>query len=176
MGGWALSEAYVQPPWHDVTETVWLHCDEAQQVGCLRGLEVWKVVRWCRTHASGHNLLGVVDGGVDEAGMSTAAPDQSAVLRGWMDQGLDGYLQSCCSSAPTRASKSPQERDAWCQLVAKWLKVSVIRERPVQCNSEVLGLGAEGQGFFVAVDFKITFSFLVVKVEGCRHHFCSAEF
>jgi len=25
--------------WHGVLETVWLHCDEAQQVGCLRELE-----------------------------------------------------------------------------------------------------------------------------------------
>ena len=26
-------------PWHGVLEIVWLHCDEAQQVGRLRGLE-----------------------------------------------------------------------------------------------------------------------------------------
>jgi len=26
-------------PWHGGLEIVWLHCDEAQQVGCLRGLE-----------------------------------------------------------------------------------------------------------------------------------------
>jgi len=31
----------IQSPWHGVLETVtvWLHRDEAQQVGCLRGLE-----------------------------------------------------------------------------------------------------------------------------------------
>jgi len=39
MDGWALSGADVQAPWHSVLETVWLHCDEAQEVGCLRGLE-----------------------------------------------------------------------------------------------------------------------------------------
>jgi len=39
----------------------------------------------------------------------------------------------------------------------------------------VLGLGAEGQGFVVEVDFQLTFSFLFVKVEGCRHPFCSDE-
>jgi len=36
---WALSWTGVQAPWHGVLETVWPHCDEAQQVGCLRGLE-----------------------------------------------------------------------------------------------------------------------------------------
>jgi len=41
MDRWALSRvgAGVQAPWHGVLETVWLCCDEAQQVGCLRGLE-----------------------------------------------------------------------------------------------------------------------------------------
>jgi len=39
MDGWALSGADVQAPWHGVPETVRLDCDEAQQVGCLRGLE-----------------------------------------------------------------------------------------------------------------------------------------
>jgi len=48
------------------------------------------------------------------------------------------------------------------------------RERPVQCYSEVFGLGEEGQGLVVVFDFKLTFSFLV-KVESCRQHFCSAE-
>ena len=33
MDRWALSGADVQTPWHGVLETVWLHCDEAQQVG-----------------------------------------------------------------------------------------------------------------------------------------------
>jgi len=36
---WALSGTDVQAPWHGVLETVWLHCDEAQQVECQRG---WK--------------------------------------------------------------------------------------------------------------------------------------
>jgi len=30
-------------------------------------------------------------------------------------------------------------------------------------------------GFVVVFDFKCTFTFLVVKVEGCRLCFCSAE-
>ena len=39
MGGWGLSGADVQAPWHGVLETVWLLCDEAQYVGCLRKWE-----------------------------------------------------------------------------------------------------------------------------------------
>jgi len=50
-----------------------------------------------------------------------------------------------------------------------------IRERPVQRYSEVFGLGAEEQGFVVVFDFQLMFSFLVVKMEDCRHHICSAE-
>ena len=38
MGRWALSGADVQAPWHGVLEIVLLQCDEAQKVGCLRGL------------------------------------------------------------------------------------------------------------------------------------------
>jgi len=53
----------------------------------LHAYEDWKVVRWCRTQASSHNSQGVVDGGVNEAGMSTAAPSRSAVLCSQMDQG-----------------------------------------------------------------------------------------
>ena len=37
MVGWELSGTDVQAPWHGVLVTVWLHCDEAQQVGCLQG-------------------------------------------------------------------------------------------------------------------------------------------
>ena len=33
---WALSGADIQAPWQSVLERVWLHCHEAQQVGCLR--------------------------------------------------------------------------------------------------------------------------------------------
>ena len=53
--------------------------------------------------------------------------------------------------------------------------MSAIRERPVQRNSEVFGLGAEGKGFAVEVDFQLTFSFLVVEMEGRRHRFCGAD-
>jgi len=40
MDGWALSGADVQAPRHGVLETVWLHCDEAQQVGCRE--QLWR--------------------------------------------------------------------------------------------------------------------------------------
>ena len=90
------------------------------------------------------------------------------------DQGWGGYSQSCCSSTPAGACKLLQERDAWCQLLAKWLKMSTIRERPVQRYSEIFELGAERHGFVVVFDFHLTFSFLV-KMEGCQHRFCDAE-
>jgi len=35
--------------------------------------------------------------------------------------------------------------------------------------------GAEEKGFVVEVNFQLMFSFLFVKMEGCRHRFCSAE-
>jgi len=37
-------------------------------------------------------------------------------------------------------------------------------------------LGVEVQDFVVVVDLHLTFSFLVVKMESCRHRFCGAEF
>jgi len=46
-------------------DTVWLHCDEAQLVGCLRGLESCPLVK---DTGISHNSQGVVDGGVDKAG------------------------------------------------------------------------------------------------------------
>ena len=45
----------------------------------------------------------------------------------------------------------------------------------MQCYSEVFGIGAEGQGFVVDVDFQLAFGFLVVEMEDCRHHFRGAE-
>jgi len=45
------------------------------------------------------------------------------------------------------ASKSPQLCDAWCQLFAKWLEVSAIRERPVRRYCEACGLGSKRARF-----------------------------
>ena len=53
--------------------------------------------------------------------------------------------------------------------------MSAIRERPVQRNSKVFGLGAGGQGFVVEVDFQLTLSFLVVEMEDRRHRFCGVQ-
>ena len=57
---------------------------------------------------------------------------------------MAGSIRRVC--ALRHQTGAPQERDAWCQLLAKWPKVSAIRERPVQRYSEVFGLGEEGQG------------------------------
>ena len=108
---WALSGTGVQTLWHGVLEIVWLHCDEAHSSDVY---EDWKVVCWCRTQAFSQNLQGVVDGGVDEVGMSATAPNRSAVLCNWMHQGQGGCSQICCSNSPTEASKPPQVCNVWC--------------------------------------------------------------
>jgi len=67
--------------------------------------------------------------------------------RCWATNRLSHHPESsvrCCSSTPARSSKPPQECNAWCQLFAKWLKVSAILEGFVQHYSEVCGLGAKG--------------------------------
>ena len=51
----------------------------------------------------------------------------------------------------------------------------VVRERPVPRYSKVFGLRAEGQGFVVEIDFQLTFGFLVVEMEDCRHRFRGTE-
>jgi len=53
--------------------------------------------------------------------------------------------------------------------------MSAVCERPVQRYSEVFGLGAEGQGFVIEVDFQLMISFLVVEMEDCRHRFRGDE-
>ena len=45
----------------------------------LDACENRKVSHWCRPQASGHNSQGVVDGSVNEVGISVAAPDWSPV-------------------------------------------------------------------------------------------------
>jgi len=39
-----------------------------------------KVVHWCRMQASSHDSQGIVDGVINKASMSTAAPNRSAVF------------------------------------------------------------------------------------------------
>ena len=46
----------------------------------MSACEERKVVHRCRTQASSHNSQNVVDGKVNEAGVSTASPDSRAVL------------------------------------------------------------------------------------------------
>jgi len=146
--------------------TRWRQCGSiAMKLSRLDVCEGWKVVRWCRTQTSSHNSQGVVDGGVDEAGMSTAAPDRSTLQLNvtglvWLFAGL---LLQHPSLAPTGASKPPQECDAWCQLLVKWLKVSAVRERPFQRYSEVFGLRTEGQGFVVVNDLSSRLASLLLR-------------
>jgi len=73
-------------------------------------------------------------------------------FRSQQHQGSGGCSQNCCSSTATGASKPSQERDAWCQLLAKWLKMSAVHGRPVQRYSEVFTLRAEGEGLVIEVE------------------------
>jgi len=63
-----------------------------------------KVVRWCRTQTSSHRSQGVVDGTVNEADMSTAAPDRSAILCWLVGQGL------ACNVVPPAPQLEPASR------------------------------------------------------------------
>ena len=81
-----------------------------------------------------------------------------------LDFGAGAEQPFGCLIVPSAgASTSPQECDAWCQLLPKWLKVSAIRERPVQCYSEVFGLGAEGQGSLLYLTFSSRLASLLLK-------------
>jgi len=83
-------------------DMVWLFFSKYDRLGAR---ENWKLVRWCRTQASGHSSQSVVDGRVNKAGVSTAAPDRSAVLCSRMDQGSGSCSQRCCSNNPLSLSQ-----------------------------------------------------------------------
>ena len=154
----------------------WRQCDStATKLSRLDGCEGWKVVRWCRSQVSSHTSQGVGDGGVNEAGMSTAAPDRSALLCCWMDHGwvvLCNVVALAPQPQPASRLKSATRN---VNFFAKWLRVSAIRERPVKRYSEVFGFGAESQGFVVVFDFRLTISFLVVEMEDCVHRCSRSE-
>ena len=123
-----------------------------------------KIVWWCRTPASSHSWQGVVDDRMNEV-----APGRTAVLCCWIDQGLGGSSQHCFPIPSQQAA--PTTTRAWCQFfceVARGIVSDMSNVTP-----RYLGL-AEGQGFVTEGNIPLTLSFLV-DVEGCRHHFCSAE-
>ena len=91
---------------------------------------------------------GVVDDRINESQYSSV-DYWSTLLCCWMHQGKEGYSPCCCSSSPTGASEPSQECNAWCQLFAKWLEVSGMRERPIQSYPDVSGFGAKAQDFVV---------------------------
>jgi len=72
-----LSRADVKAPWGRMLETVWLFTTKLSR---LDACDNRKIVCWCRTQASSHSSQGVIDDRVNEAGVSTAAPDRSAVV------------------------------------------------------------------------------------------------
>jgi len=52
----------------------------ATRLSVMDAREDLKIIRWCRTEASGHSWQGVVDERTNEAGVNTAAPGRSAIL------------------------------------------------------------------------------------------------
>jgi len=65
------------PRYHDTA--FWRLCGTiATKLSRLGSCEYWKFALWYRTQGSSQNSQGVVDGGVNNAGVSTVAPDGSA--------------------------------------------------------------------------------------------------
>ena len=94
---------------------------------------------------------------VNEAGVSSAAPDRSAALCCWMDQGKVA-LGKVVAPAPQPAASRVQ------YMMSTIYEVTWgISGTWVSCPtfSELCGLGTKGHGFVVLVDFQLTFIFLV---------------
>jgi len=87
VGRWVLSGADAQDPWHGVLEAVRLFCDEAQQVGCLRGLEGCPLLWDVDIQTQFARCRWFVGLRINQTDMSTAAPEGNAVLCYGMGQG-----------------------------------------------------------------------------------------
>ena len=142
MGGWALSGADVQN---------------------------WKVVRWCRTQASSHNSQGVWGdrwGGYEHCGTK----QERSTLQS-NGPGLRLLFTELLLQHPNR---SQQAASGARRVMSASCKVTQgVGNTWATCPTLLRGIwfGAEGQGFVVVFDFKLTFGFLVVKMEGSRHCF-----
>ena len=79
---WSLSEAGTRAPWHGLLQTMWLP-SFAMKLSRLDACDDRKVVCWCRTQAASRNSQGFVGGSISEVGVSTTAPDRSAVHSSW---------------------------------------------------------------------------------------------
>jgi len=108
--------------------------------------------------------------------MSTAAPNMSTAFCGSVDEGLGSCSQCCCSNTPSRASK-PLQRVR--RLMSTFCEVTQgVGDTWGTCPTSLQGIwfGSRRAGFRCWGWLSVTFSFLVVEVEDCRHRFCNAEF
>jgi len=124
----------------------------------------WKVVRWCRMQASSHNLQDVVDGGVNEVGVSTVAPNRTLQLN---KIGIGWLFVTLLIQRPDRSQQATSGVRRVMLASSEVTQVWTVREQPVQRYYEIFRLGAEGQGFAVEVDFQLMLSILVVEMEDC---------
>ena len=177
--------------WHNRATTQWPNC----MISCC-GVLVYKTKlskiqpsngfssepdevgqKSLKTQASSNNLQGVVDCRVSEAVMSTMAPDRSAELYCWMEQGQGGYLQCCCSS--TQPDPANHLMSVTLMHHVSFLRSDSRCQRYVSNLSDVtsryLGLEQKDRVLLLWLTFSSGFAFLVVEVEDCQHHFCSAE-
>ena len=111
--------------------------------------------------ASSHNSQVVIDVGLNEAGVSTAhqtAVQYSAVEWTRAKVAVRNVVAPTPQSEPTSCLKSAMRDVSFFLMLLRGIWSQ-----------------AEGQDFVVDVDFQLTFSVLVVKMEGCPQHLCCAE-
>jgi len=171
MDRWVLSEADVKDPCEGVLETVWLLCNEAQQVGCLRRWEDCLLV----LDASIQSQLARCHWWqVSEAGMSTAAPARSAVGYSAVEWNRSKVAVRCSllqhpNRSQLAASRVQRMMSTFCEVTRG------VGDTWVSCPTLLRGIWGRTKraGFVVVVDFQLTFGFLVVEVKDYQHWFCN---
>ena len=122
----------------------------ATKLSRLDAYEDRKVVRWCRTQASRHDSQGVVDGRINEVGVSTAEPYSSALECTRVKLTVSNVVAPAPQPEPTSRFKSAS-RDT------SFLRGDSRCRRCVSDLSSVLPryLGSEqkGRNSVVVVDF-----------------------
>ena len=119
--------------------------------------------------------------------MSTAAPDRSAVLCTRARVAIRRVVPPAPQPKPASRLKSVTRdvsilrSDSRCRRYVSDLSNVTLRclcseQKGSFCSFwNRLVPGPNRYSFVVVFDFHLTFSFLVFKMEGCRHRFCSAD-
>jgi len=137
-----------------VLETVWLHCDEAQQVGCLRGLEGCPLVldagiqsrfarrRWWRGRWGGYEHCGTRQ--------TRSTLRFNASWLGWLFAEL---LLQHPNRSQQAASGARRMMSASCEVTQG------VGDTWAACPTLLRGIWARSRsaGFVVVFDFKLTF-------------------